>query len=1290
MTVSHLLSAPSARFHVPVGLLASALVVSAASIFPTGAQANPHNLRFVLQDDGKINVKADYKCPIGAPNSLTDVWRVFLKPTSVSQFTDSHIVHSGNANLFDPPTGTLSYTIENPPDEDQVDVRVSTFARAHDGGTGCPATSRVQWRHTDTKTINLKLNFGSATIADKHYLINDDIIELQLPEATPKSSSSGTPTYALTPDLPTGLDFNAATRKITGTPTATQQATEYTYRATEGTGVAELKFILSVIEKPSFGNASIPDQVWAAGRAITTLTLPMATGDNGMVTYSISPALPGSPATFDPATRQISGRAQSSTQASTTYTYTATASNNRTATLTFSIEVVPDTTPTFGDKTVPSQSWVTGRNITALQLPEATSGNGTLTYSIATLPAGLAFDATTRTISGKPTTATRESDYTYTATDENGDTDTLPVRIEVLENKTPAFSEAQKESIGDKVYLKDTAITTLNLPNVATDGNTPLIYALTPDLPAGLSYDKTSKQITGTPTTATQQAITYTYTVTDNDGESDALTFTIAVENDTMPSFGDATIGPRVWAINTDIRAQLPAAIGGNGELTYTLTPDLPTGLSFDSKMLVISGTRDRVESVKEYTYKVTDQDGDADERKFTIEIAATTPALSFDDDTPIADQIYTQTIAIEELQLPKASGGNGARSYSISPALPDGLTFSPETETSPPKISGTPTTPQEKTSYTYKVMDEGDGGDKQEVMLPFTIEVKVYDTAPTFGDETIADQNYTSGVEIETLELPQATGGNGTLSYSISPALPTGLSFDAATRQLSGTPKAVSPSTSYTYKVADEDDDTATLTFTIDVTPGKVERQALKQTLAAGAKATITGAVDIIGQRFDASPGAPGLTLGGVAVSDSESALATEGTQWDWVGRADGQISPQIQAMSESDLLRRSAFTLPLTAAADGEPEEGSARPPWVVWGRSDWRGFEGGKDGSTWDGSQWTGWLGVDKWLNERVMGGVAVSYGESDADYRAGASEGSLETSVTALWPYVQRTMDNGAAVRLVLGVGKGEAEHHTSSDTVEKQDLSLLAASLSGRMPVARWSDFTVSAIGGASLGQFETDGSAATSSLGGLTATSWRLRGSIEAEHDGFALTSGSSWLIRPRAALALRQDGGDGVTGTGVELSGGVRLSAPDSRFSFDASGHWLALHSEDETKEWGASLEARFTPQADGRGLSLALGPAWGQQQEGVLGNDQLFNDARSAVSQDLSLTASAGYGFAAAGGLLTPFADMTLAGESDAQHYRTGLRFARNDVNAALTATHHAGTEPDNRIGLDLRLDF
>ena len=55
---------------------------------------------------------------------------------------------------------------------------------------------------------------------------------------------------------------------------------------------------------------------------------------------------------------------------------------------------------------VEAQAYTAGTAITTLVLPEATGGAGEITYSVSGLPAGLSFDAATRTISGTPTAAT--------------------------------------------------------------------------------------------------------------------------------------------------------------------------------------------------------------------------------------------------------------------------------------------------------------------------------------------------------------------------------------------------------------------------------------------------------------------------------------------------------------------------------------------------------------------------------------------------------------------------------------------------------------------------------------------------------------------------------------------------------------------------------------------------------------------------------------------------------------------------------------------------------------------
>ena len=68
----------------------------------------------------------------------------------------------------------------------------------------------------------------------------------------------------------------------------------------------------------------------------------------------------------------------------------------------------------------------------------------------------------------------------------------------------------------------------------------------------------------------------------------------------------------------------------------------------------------------------------------------------------------------------------------------------------------------------------------------------------------------------ISPLTLPAATGGDGTLSYSLSP-VPQGLNFDSGTRTLAGTP-STADTYNVTYTVYDADDDTDSISFSITV----------------------------------------------------------------------------------------------------------------------------------------------------------------------------------------------------------------------------------------------------------------------------------------------------------------------------------------------------------------------------------------------------------------------------------------------------------------------------------------
>ena len=165
----------------------------------------------------------------------------------------------------------------------------------------------------------------------------------------------------------------------------------------------------------------------------------------------------------------------------------------------------------------------------------------------------------------------------------------------------------------------------------------------------------------------------------------------------------------------------------------------------------------------------------------------------------------YEVGTAIEPLTLPEVTGGTPPFTYSLTPALPAGLTFDAATRT----ISGTPLAASPATEYTYTVTD---GANASKSVPLLTIEVK----APASDMPVVL--TYEVGTAIE-LTLPEVTGsGTPPYTYALTPALPAGLTFDAATRTISGTPTAVTAAAEYAYIVIDGANASASLPFTIEV----------------------------------------------------------------------------------------------------------------------------------------------------------------------------------------------------------------------------------------------------------------------------------------------------------------------------------------------------------------------------------------------------------------------------------------------------------------------------------------
>ena len=282
-------------------------------------------------------------------------------------------------------------------------------------------------------------------------------------------------------------------------------------------------------------------------------------------------------------------------------------------------------------------------------------------------------------------------------------------------------------------------------------------------------------------------------------------------------------------------------------------------------------------------------------------------------------------------------------------------------------------------------------------------------DVAPTFGSEIIPVQTYAVNTAIGTLTLPPATSGNDTLTYTLAPALPDGLSFDPGNRQITGTPTTAQAATPYTYKVVDSDTNTAdsdaatlTLTITVEATtrctdddvnaqqstsvpgssfdltfefPGNCQPEGYREPIitvvldeAIGVPAGFDrGDVIIIATgRYYSSFVSAGTTESDDHEDDHEIEVAGCG-QWRYSLSDNNNVS-----CSESENLRSiqlRGLTLPNRPAAD--PNEGY--PVAIQWGNN--RAF--------------TGKIGVDATL--KVNGDKLAGFGESIKFEGSGFSDG-----------------------------------------------------------------------------------------------------------------------------------------------------------------------------------------------------------------------------------------------------------------------------------------------------------
>jgi YVTN family beta-propeller protein len=247
------------------------------------------------------------------------------------------------------------------------------------------------------------------------------------------------------------------------------------------------------------------------------------------------------------------------------------------------------------------------------------------------------------------------------------------------------------------------------------------------------------------------------------------------------------TLGTAVYIQGVPITANSPASTGG-AVTSYSATPPLPAGIVLNTSTGVISGTAVKATATTVYTITASNSAGSTT-TPVTITVSIAPPAgLAYS--TPNA--FYTVGVPIPE-NVPTSTGG-APTTYTVSAALPGGLlragSIPAAIFASTGVISGIPAAAGTGT-YTVTASNSANGIiQSTTATLTITVSAAGPGPAPANWSYSTPAPVYTAGIQIaqNTPSLSPASG----ITYSVSPALSSGLTLSASTGNITGTPAAI------------------------------------------------------------------------------------------------------------------------------------------------------------------------------------------------------------------------------------------------------------------------------------------------------------------------------------------------------------------------------------------------------------------------------------------------------------------------------------------------------------------
>ena len=410
------------------------------------------------------------------------------------------------------------------------------------------------------------------------------LIGISITPLAPSYGGGAVSSWTCEPDLPEGLTFDSSDGVISGTPVELSPPTEYQITASNGSGSSTFFLELSVIVQPpcALGYAD-SNPIYQLGIGIFPNVPFYSCGTP--TSWTVDPPLPLGLA-IDGGTGLISG-VPGELAAATEHLIQASNSTGIALT-TVIIEVVPQP-PCDLRYTVSATSYVVGEVIAPNQPLYGCGEPDGWNVDLA-LPLGIEIDPTTGVISGSPVEVSPETFYTVTAANSSG-SDSTVISIAVLPEPPCQLTYPVDELVLDLGEELPPQIPLVGCGEV--EG-----YLVEPPLPAGLSLDPVTGILSGVAGIEAPPALH----LISAENVSGSTTFEILISVlATAPCDLEYPLASITHPMGVAIDPIVPV-VGCGTPSSFTISPDLPSGLALDAVTGTIFGTPQFETAEVEYT----------------------------------------------------------------------------------------------------------------------------------------------------------------------------------------------------------------------------------------------------------------------------------------------------------------------------------------------------------------------------------------------------------------------------------------------------------------------------------------------------------------------------------------------------------------------------------------------------------------------------------------------------------------------------------------------------------------